>query len=167
MTRMALVLLIALPCPALAQTAPPRCDGPEHRQFDFWAGEWSVQGKNGNHAGDSTITPILDGCALREEWRGASGYNGTSLNFHDRATGRWRQTWIASDGQPLFLEGALDEQGRMVMTSEGSEAIDRITWTPNPDGTVRQLWERSADGGATWSVLFDGLYTRKSAAPPQ
>ena len=26
------------------------------------------------------------------------------------------------------------------------------------DGSVRQLWEASQDGGATWSVLFDGLY---------
>jgi hypothetical protein len=164
MTRVALLLLTALPCSALAQNAPPRCDGPEHRHFDFWAGEWSVQGKNGKHAGDNTITPILDGCALREEWSGASGYTGTSLNFYDRATGHWHQTWIANDGQPLFLEGALDDQGRMVMSSEGG---DRITWTPNPDGTVRQLWERSADGGATWSVLFDGLYTRKETVAPR
>ena len=26
------------------------------------------------------------------------------------------------------------------------------------DGTVRQLWELSGDGGLTWQVLFDGLY---------
>jgi hypothetical protein len=34
--------------------------------------------------------------------------------------------------------------------------------TPNADGSVRQLWETSRDG-QTWSVLFDGLYTRAAA----
>ena len=36
----------------------------------------------------------------------------------------------------------------------------RITWTPGADGSVRQLWESSADGGTTWSVVFDGRYVR-------
>jgi len=39
--------------------------------------------------------------------------------------------------------------------------IDRITWEPLPGGDVRQLWEQSSDGGATWTVAFDGRYTRK------
>ena len=30
---------------------------------------------------------------------------------------------------------------------------------------VRQLQEQSADGGKTWSVSFDGLYTRKKGVP--
>ena len=33
------------------------------------------------------------------------------------------------------------------------ETIERITWTPNADGTVRQHWQQSTDGGATWSVI--------------
>ena len=37
----------------------------------------------------------------------------------------------------------------------------RITWTPNADATVRQLWETSEDGGKTWSVAFDGRYVRR------
>ena len=44
------------------------------------------------------------------------------------------------------------------LAQDGSEVQNRITWTPNPDGSVRQLWEASQDGGATWSMLFDGLY---------
>src|SRR3990172_7148075 len=30
---------------------------------------------------------------------------------------------------------------------------------------VRQWWEMSSDGRATWTVLFDGLYTRKQSRP--
>jgi hypothetical protein len=36
--------------------------------------------------------------------------------------------------------------------------------TPNADGTVRQLWESSADSGRTGSVAFDGLFVRAAAA---
>ncbi len=58
----------------------------------------------------------------------------------------------------------------MVMSGErpardGSGMVrHRISWTPGEDGSVRQLWEASKDGGATWNVLFDGLYVRKAAS---
>jgi len=42
------------------------------------------------------------------------------------------------------------------------KTLGRMTFFPQ-DGTVRQLWEQSVDGGKTWSVAFDGLYTRKAA----
>jgi hypothetical protein len=36
----------------------------------------------------------------------------------------------------------------------------RIAWTPRPDGSVRQWWQRSDDGGTTWHTVFDGRYVR-------
>jgi hypothetical protein len=42
------------------------------------------------------------------------------------------------------------------------QRLDRITWTPNADGTLRQLWDQSLDGGRSWTIVFDGIYTRKS-----
>ncbi|MBC2845573.1 hypothetical protein [Winogradskyella flava] len=36
----------------------------------------------------------------------------------------------------------------------------RVTWTPNKDGTVRQLWETITDG-TDITIAFDGLYRRK------
>lgn len=38
----------------------------------------------------------------------------------------------------------------------GRPRTERITWTPNADGTVRQHWEQSTDGGKTWTTAFDG-----------
>jgi hypothetical protein len=35
-----------------------------------------------------------------------------------------------------------------------------LVFTPNPDGTVRQLWEQSPDG-ETWTAVFDGLYRKQ------
>jgi hypothetical protein len=51
-----------------------------------------------------------------------------------------------------------------------STLASQFTWTPRPDGTVRQLWHLSLDGGSSYSVNFDGVYSRFPAyqqpAPP-
>ena len=70
----------------------------------------------------------------------------------------------------VYLEGGLNKTGAMVLSdkdlaiSKISGTINRVTWTPNEDGSVRQFWESSTDNGDTWSVAFDGLYTPKAGA---
>jgi hypothetical protein len=48
------------------------CKDDASRQFDFWVGHWRVT-EHGKLAGDNRIEPILDGCALLENWTGAKG----------------------------------------------------------------------------------------------
>jgi hypothetical protein len=38
--------------------------------------------------------------------------------------------------------------------------LDRTTLTPLADGRVRQVIERSSDGGTTWTTGFDAMYVR-------
>ncbi len=145
--------------------APTRpCAAPQHRQFDFWVGEWDVVLPTGKAAGHNRITRLLAGCALREEWTGASGTRGTSLNAYDPASKRWRQTWVDDSGTVLVLEGRF-QGGRMVLEGElpaesGRLAKQRITWTPQSGGGLRQQWESSVDGGRTWKTEFDGTYRK-------
>jgi hypothetical protein len=78
---------------------------------------------------------------------------------------QWQQFWIGTGGA-LELSGGLNEKGEMVLEGrttgrDGRERLDRITWTPNSDGTVRQHWQNSTDGGATWATVFDGRYRKK------
>lgn len=150
-----------------ADPAPPTCSAPEHRQFDFWIGDWEVRMANGKHAGRNTITVVAGGCALHEHWVGRGGFTGQSLNGWNRHTRRWQQTWLDSSGGRLDLVGEAEGGG---MRLEGQAPDDsephrvvahRIRWTPLPDGRVRQLWESSADEGRTWSVAFDGYYRRR------
>jgi hypothetical protein len=147
---------------APAPAPPPDCSAPEFRQFDFWIGDWTVTA-GGRQAGVNRIERVLDGCALAEHWTSASGVAGTSLNFYDRASGAWHQAWTDARGGALRLTGGLVD-GRMVMRSEpqsgpdGASLVQRITWSRESGGRVRQLWESSTDGGRTWSVAFDGLY---------
>lgn len=148
---------------ASAQQAQPDCSGAEHRRFDFWIGTWEVT-VGEQRAGSNMITPTQRGCALHERWTGSGGGTGESLNFYDRGDGRWHQVWIDSQGRVLRLSGQFGDR-KMVLSGEtpgpNAPIRQRITWFDNGDGTVRQLWETSRDGGVTWSVAFDGLYRKK------
>ena len=163
--RLLTALALLFSVGAAAQTPPPRpCSAAEYGQFDFWLGEWSVTTPDGKHAGENSITRA-HGCVLREEWRGAGGFTGSSLNIYDAATRRWHQTWVDNSGTLLLLDGRF-EDGAMRMTgsspgSDGKPVQQRITWTPLDEKTVRQLWEQSADGGRTWTVAFDGKYRKR------
>ena len=121
---------------------PPACTAAEHRQFDFWLGEWEVTAPNGNVAG-------------------------TSLNAYDASSGRWHQTWIGSDGVLLLLDGAFRagtmELSGVTVGRDGAKTHHRIRWTtlPGSPARLRQLWESSTDGGKTWAVAFDGTYQKR------
>jgi hypothetical protein len=154
------VVLLAMGAEVAAQQPQP-CAAPEHRQFDFWVGDWRVTTPDGKHAGDNRIEKVLDGCALHESWQGAGGGRGFSYNAYDRDRKVWHQTWVDRQGNLLLLEGGLRD-GAMVLEGAQGATLNRITWTSNKDGSVRQHWEASADQGKTWQTAFDGLYRRKT-----
>lgn len=140
------------------------CDAPEHRAFDFWLGEWRVQTPEGRVAGINRIEREYGGCVLHERYATGRGYSGESLNIYDAGRKIWHQTWIDTTGTLLLLEGGIRD-GKMVLEGEtvGTDAKvtkHRITWTPNADGSVRQLWE-STDANGQWTTAFDGMYTRQ------
>lgn len=137
----------------------PHGSHPEQRQFDFWLGKWEVTDQEGKAVfGHNHVVPLLGGAVLQENWTGSKGGHGTSLNAYLPAKGVWRQTWVDDKGDVLDLEGRFQE-GRMVLEGQAKGKHQRITWSPLPDGRVRQLWEDSADG-KTWAVQFDGYYRR-------
>ena len=115
----------------------------------------------GKQVGSSRIEAVLGGCAIAEHWTSGSGpaNDGRSLNQYQAGAKQWEQYWVDAQGGRLLLRGGL-QGAAMVLASDDGPARQRITWTPNADGTVRQLWESSSDGGATWTVAFDGLYRR-------
>jgi hypothetical protein len=164
----ALLACAALPLDAAAVSSPAAaCTSAEHRAFDFWLGDWQVT-SNGKVAGRNRIESILGGCALMETWQGAGGGRGRSLNAYDPTRRVWHQTWVDGQGTLLVLEGgwhdgAMQLLGVQRASASAAPARQRITWTPNGDGSVRQLWESSLDGGRTWSVVFDGHYVRVEA----
>jgi N-acyl-D-amino-acid deacylase len=172
--RAKLASLLLAPVVALAVStnaaAQRPCTAEAHRLFDFWEGSWTVHNGAGRFAGRNTIRPLLGECVLEEHYSTPSGYEGRSLNVFDTRRGIWHQTWTDNQGALLILEGGY-ANGRMVMEGEtvgpaGAPVLNRITWSlidGDPD-LLRQLWETSTDGGASWTTAFDGRYLRERSS---
>jgi len=150
-----IVLIVVCLVGAAQASIPAPCSGPEYRQFDFWIGDWRVFKPDGSFAGMNRITVEYGGCVIHEHYTTGKGYSGESLNTYDAGRKVWHQTWVDDAGLLLTLEGKLD--GKSMVLEGGGQ---RITWTPNDDGSVRQLWE-AVDGKGKWSVIFDGKYTKR------
>jgi hypothetical protein len=147
---------------APSQPRFPCQDDPRAREFDFWAGEFRVQDAQGNLLGHNTIRKAQGDCTLIEDWTGAKGGTGTSLNFYDPARGQWRQLWV-SPGTIIDIAGGLVDgsmvlEGTVYYQASGETRPFRGTWTPMSGGVVRQFFEESTDGGATFVPWFEGFY---------
>lgn len=176
---LALAGLLAIPMTAMAQTTPapkpppPACQAPENRQFDFWVGRWDVyQTGQTKLVAHSLVENLYGGCAIRENWMPLGGAGGGSLNSYVPAEKAWRQTWVDSSGSRVEFVGGFDGKA-MVLTGpwagsgpKGEDGIVRMTYSKNPDGSVRQFGEVSIDKGATWTVSFDLTYRRSSPVTP-
>jgi len=142
------------------------CCGDEYKQFDFWIGDWVVYNK-ADMVGFSKVTKIENDCILRENWKSVvSSHSGSSYNFYDRNLKKWKHHWIGSDGNVVEVKGEFRDHKMAMIGDEyrdekGNRIINKMTWFVNSDGTVRQLWEQSKDGGLAYIVLWDGLYRRR------
>ena len=155
--------LVPPPTPS-AQKGSPCASGPHH-QFDFWLGEWDVSSPQGAPAGTNRVERLLDGCALQEHWEATDGSRGTSLSSYDAVARKWRQTFVDDSGQVVVLEGDFKD-GKMVLQGEKTMgrqkgALQRISWQLLAGDKVRQRWDISQDDGKTWSLLFEGIYSKR------
>jgi hypothetical protein len=149
---------------------PPACTTAEHRQLDFWVGEWEVAPnvEGAPPIANSKIEKLHGGCTIRESWMPLKGSGGGSLNAFDHAEGRWRQRWQDSSGGIVDFAGGL-VKGEMVLTGwwknyngPGQHLLTRMRYSRHADGAVRQHGEVSSDHGLNWSTGFDFIYRPRS-----
>lgn len=131
---------------------------PEQRHFDFWLGEWDVVSKEGAKVGTNSITRVEGGAALLERWRSERGGTGTSFSYFDREEKKWHQVWVTPDGQTSDAVGGFDGESMLLASYRAGVVLGRTTWTPLEEGKVLQHWEKTEDGGATWTTAFYGIY---------
>ncbi len=145
----------------MAEAKPkPACETDKQRGFDFWLGEWRVTTPSRpKWSASSHITSGNNGCSIHEAYKTPQGYEGTSVNFYDKTSNQWHQTWIDNQGNPLYLNGNVQD-GKMVL----SDGANEITWTPLEDGRVRQHWLVYDEKGES-KTAFDGYYERVSESP--
>ena len=146
------------------------CDGDAHyREFDFWLGEWDVRPAGSDQlAGQSKIERILGNCVVLENWTGSAGGSGKSFNVYDATTKRWEQIWVDAFGSLTKYsggtkDGAMDYFADSV-NPKGKPIKLHLQFFKLSDDKVRQFSQISSDGGKTWSVQYDFIYSRKPAA---
>jgi hypothetical protein len=174
--RITLLLLTALLTVVSANGAPQvsspagSCKAAPMRALDFWIGRWNVLNAKGQRAASSVIDLVADGCGVLERYSGAPApdgtqYIGAGLHVFDRAENGWRQLW--SDNRPgvTVMDGRQTDAGIVyewaVTDPQGKRVLKRYTLSNVGSGSarsVRQLGERSDDGGKTWTIEFDLRY---------
>lgn len=156
-------LLAMVASPLLAAEPSGACGAPAYRQFDFFAGDWDTYDAQAPDkiVARNTVTVILDGCVVHEDYRQNDGLHGESYSLYDAARKVWHQSWVTNRGDLLLLDGGM-QGDRMVFKGVERkvgkpDVLVRAAWHRQGDG-VRETAERSVDGGKTWKTAFDILF---------
>ena len=141
------------------------------RQFDYWAGDWTVKDSAGKVIGRNTITRDVGGCALHEHWTSGNGNVGESFTTYSPTEKKWHQLYVGSGGYIIAMSGNFEGSTLVLVTAPHAgyvnpniQVVERWVWTPIDANHVRQTAMLSRDGGATWIKQFDGLYERQPVA---
>ena len=133
--------------------------------LDFWIGTWDVSWEGGGR-GTNTIRRILDDRVIEETFHGTDpdgSLDGRSLSVLDAADGRWRQTWVDSNGAYLDLVG-VEVDGRIAFQRDtivdDAAGLQRMIWLDVSAKTFRWQWQRSRDAGASWALVWEIHYRR-------
>ena len=166
------------PAPATPPTTSKACASPEHRQLDFWIGDWDVTIRArasldseawAEARGENHIASILSGCVIEETFR-AEGpqtpWAGRSVSQRVASDGKWHQTWVDDQGSYMTFVGE----------KVGAEMVLTGVPRPMPDGVTQQMrmvffeisqsrlkwrWEGTRDGGHTWVTAMTIDYVRR------
>ena len=134
--------------------------------LDFWLGRWSLSWSGGG-TGTNLIRRVLDERAIEEtfEGRDSSGVLlGRSLSVLDSADGLWRQTWVDSSGAYLDFVG-VELDGALAFQRTATEGrLQRMRWLDRSPDAFTWSWERSADDGVSWEVVWAIAYRRITEA---
>lgn len=143
---------------------------PEARQFDFWVGSWKVYVTGTKQvAGHSEIQIISGGCGILENWTGAGGDEGKSINYFHPTQHEWQQVWVGSGNNPNrvqvfvhgeYKDGTMRFDGQKIMP-QGNLVKVRFRFV-NLGDRVEQIHETSEDG-TTWTKSYDFTYVRDEA----
>ena len=164
MSRVLAFLFSIVVCTVAAQNQKP-CSSEQHKQFDFWEGNWKVYDIKGKLIGTNKIVKMHNRCVMQENWESKTSSNkGTSYNYFDLTDKTWNQVWVDNSGYSLNLKGQYTD-GSMVLKSKLVKAkkgnyYNRVTWTKKDDGSVTQVWDFINKEGKIIQEVFRGIYKK-------
>jgi hypothetical protein len=138
---------------------------PEVRQFDFWLGQWNVAAAGSSGNAHSTVTLSLDQCLIVENWDGGRGHSGRNIFGYSADDKSWYGMFADNEGRVhvftsgRVLPGSAEFQGPS-RGPNGESVLNRLKVLRVSPGKIEQTWEKSADNGTSWNVVFRAEYSR-------
>ena len=135
--------------------------------FDFWVGEWDVSWTNAGGTmgkGKNKIVKILDGKVIQENFEDETGFKGTSISVFNPAQKKWHQAWADNQGGYFDFEGEQAGDKKMFKTkireTNGKKYVQRMVFYDIKPQSITWDWEKSEDGGITWSLQWRIYYKK-------
>jgi hypothetical protein len=156
----------AFAVPARAADATSCAADSTHRALDFWLGDWAISAVGGGPASTSNVSLDLDKCLVVERWDGGRGHTGENIFAYSDGDQSWHGIFADNQGHVhVFVDGKV-AAGSAEFTGpsrgeHGETVLNRITIRRISSTQAEQSWEKSSDGGKTWSAQFNLDYTRK------
>jgi hypothetical protein len=140
----------------------------EARQLDYWLGDWAVASPGMAGKGHSTVHLSLDKCLMIESWGSETsnhdGENALAYNAEDKS---WYGLFVDNRGRVHMMKGGvtagsaeLQGPGR---DENGAAILKRVKVVRVNADNVEQIWEKSADNGASWTTEFKMEYVRRKS----
>jgi hypothetical protein len=138
--------------------------GPD--DFDFWLGTWTANWGDAGEHGSNLVRRMLNDFVIEERFDGRPGANfrGMSVSVFDRHRDLWLQTWVDDSGNYFALEGARRRDEMVLLCArhnhESRDAVFRMRFYVSEPKAVNGSWERSDDGGASFTLNWHIAYQR-------
>lgn len=163
---LAVVVFGILPVASAAPVVQPCVSSPKNRALNFWIGQWSISAPGGSPSATSTVSLDLDKCLVVERWDGGRGHTGENLFGYSADDESWHGLFADNAGRVhVFVDGkastGLAQFSGPSRGANGENILNRVTIRRISENNVEQAWEKSSDGGKTWTIAFRGEYTRK------
>ena len=151
-----------------AAPAEPCSTNPESRALDFWLGDWNIAGPGSSSAAKSSVTAVLDKCVIVESWDGGRGHIGENWFGYNPDDKSWHGMFADNQGRVhVFVNGKVGsgaaEFSGPSQGTDGETFVNRVRIVRIGPNRVEQIWEKSSNHGATWTVEFRGEYSRKKS----
>jgi hypothetical protein len=156
------------PAMLVAQVSATCATSSQARALDYWVGDWSVSSGGKANSGQSRVSLSLDKCLVTEDWgSNTSSHDGQNALAYDALDRKWYGLFVDNDGRVHPLSGSVnagvaDLRGPSV-EPDGSTTLNRVRILQISADRVEQSWEKSADKGKSWTMVFRMDYSRRKS----
>ena len=167
--RLAICVLLAAAWDASAAygraaDGPSPCmSNPAARQLDYWLGDWSVDDGRGR----SDVHLSLDKCQMVETWASnTTDHRGENTIAYNSEENIWYGLFVDNHGRAHMFSGTVSNGSAEFQgpgrNENGAAVLKRVRVVRVNAQRVDQIWEKSADKGASWTTDFKMEYLRKT-----